>query len=207
MDNIDRILSLAKLQGVSQTHLCNLLGKSKHHLQNVKRGLSSLSEADLEVLATALHTTTDYLTYKSDVLGSFAVSESNILDDRYLIPVYGVIACGEPVLATQNILNYIPVSRQMVSTGKYFALVCHGDSMQPKIFDGDTVVIKAQSDVEDGQIAAILVNGEDATLKKIVHTDSGILVIPFNTSKYQPQLYPASAVTILGRAVEVRAEL
>ena len=196
----EEIFRYAEQLGISQTRLGEIIGRNKYFISNIKRGTSSLSNDEQQRLA-------DYLQHY-DALEKDLVNSANArpLKEGIMLPVYGVIACGEPCLATQNIVGYIPFKSDLVSTGEYFALKCRGNSMQPKINDGDTVVIKAQSDVDDGQIAVVLIDGEDATLKKIIHTSAGVMCIPFNAN-YEPKTYAESEIKILGRAIEVRAEL
>ena len=125
------------------------------------------------------------------------------------VPVYGTIAAGNPITAYENNLGYVYYPFKMVKNGEeYFALQVKGDSMSPDIKQGDIVILKKQSTVNSGQIAAVLIENEEATLKKIERTPSGITLIPLNPSyksvffsNKQIELLP---VTILGCAVETR---
>ena len=96
----------------------------------------------------------------------------------------------------------------MARTGEYFALQIRGDSMEPRMYDGDIVIVKKQSSIENGQIGIVLVNGYEATCKKIRISNNGITLIGFNPD-FQPITYSAVEimslpVQIIGRVVECR---
>lgn len=131
---------------------------------------------------------------------------SNILPMSTMVkkPLLGDIACGEPILAVQNIEDYVDVPEYIQCD---FVLRCKGDSMiDARIFDGDYVYIQQQERVEDGQIAAVLIEdaGEaEATLKRVYITDEEITLMPDNRS-YRPKTYrheEMNQVRIIGRAV------
>lgn len=116
------------------------------------------------------------------------------------IPLLGTIACGEPILATENIEALINADENLNAD---FALRCKGDSMiNARIFDGDIVYIREQPDVEDGEIAAVLI-GEEATLKRVYKYPSKVVLRPENPL-YDDMIYSKeemNEVRILGRAV------
>ena len=116
------------------------------------------------------------------------------------IPLVGTIACGEPILAEENIEEYISIPKSLSGD---FALTCKGDSMiNARIFDGDIVYIRQQQTVENGQIAAVLIDGE-ATLKRVKLYDDHIVLEPENPM-YKPLAYwneEMNTVRILGKAV------
>lgn len=131
---------------------------------------------------------------------------SNILPMPKMIkkPLLGNIACGEPILAIQNIEDYVDVPEHIRCD---FVLQCKGDSMiDARIFDGDYVYIQQQEQVEDGQIAAVLIDdaGEsEATLKRVYITENEIQLVPENRT-HRPQTYrheEMNQVRIIGRAV------
>ncbi len=116
------------------------------------------------------------------------------------IPLLGTIACGEPILATENIDKYIEMPE---SVGGTFALTCKGDSMiNARIFDGDIVYIREQPDVENGEIAAVLID-EEATLKRVYKYPSKVVLRPENPM-YDDITYAneeMNQIRILGKAV------
>lgn len=117
------------------------------------------------------------------------------------IPLLGAIACGDPILAQENIEDYIDLPRTIKAD---FALTCEGDSMiDAGIKDGDVVYIRSQPEVQNGQIAAVLVDGESATLKRFFFNDGVVTLMAANQS-YPPIVKAGSdveQVRVLGLAV------
>ena len=132
------------------------------------------------------------------------------------IPVFGDVAAGIPILAIENYDSDDPddweeISQKMASGGDYFALRIHGDSMEPKISNGDIVIVRIQDTVENNEIAIVRVNGEEATCKRVQKTPEGLALLPTNPS-YEPMFFTPRQVRelpveIIGRVVEVRAKL
>ena len=131
----------------------------------------------------------------------------------YKIPVLGRVAAGVPIEAVEEILGYEYLDDKYKNDGcSYFALRIAGRSMEPTIMDGDTVIVRQQSYIESGQIAIVLVDGEDATAKQVKESPEGITLIGHNAAVYTPQFYSAQEiedlpVKIIGRVIEVRREL
>lgn len=118
------------------------------------------------------------------------------------IPVIGKIACGTPILAVENVTDNIILPDYVDAD---FALICEGDSMiNAKIENGDTVFIHQQPEVENGEIAAVMINNE-VTLKKVFLSDKILKLVPANDN-YEPMIYTAEEkndIRILGKAVAV----
>ena len=127
--------------------------------------------------------------------------------DYVNIPVFGAIACGEPIEAFNEVLDYTTIPASWLKGGQeYFCLTAAGDSMEPLISEGDIAVIRKQPDCENGQICAVFVNGYDATLKKIYKTGRIITLQPVNPAK-EPQSFEIGGDTdiqIIGVMVELR---
>jgi len=126
------------------------------------------------------------------------------------IPVLGYVRAGVPIEAVEEILDYEEITLEMATRGEYFALQIKGDSMEPKFSEGDVVIVRRQPDVESGNIAVILVNGNDATIKKVKKREDGIELIPSNPS-YDVKFYSIEdmatvPVNIIGKVVELRAK-
>ena len=111
------------------------------------------------------------------------------------VPIVGTIACGEPITAVENIEGTAQVA---AGTHADFALRCKGDSMYPLLNDGDLVFIRQQDTVDDGQIAAVLIDGE-ATLKHLYRQPNGVLLVAEN-HRYAP-ITAAEDVRVIGKAV------
>ncbi len=130
------------------------------------------------------------------------------LDEVVNIPVVGSIAAGRPITAEQNIEEYLPMPKSILPSGRLIALNINGDSMSPGIPNGSQVLIRLQSDVEDGEIAAIQLSGNtEATLKRVKRDRNVILLLSDNT-KYPPIiLNEDDSVYIIGKAVKVLYDL
>lgn len=127
--------------------------------------------------------------------------------DYVNIPVFGAIACGEPIEAFNEVLDYTTIPASWLKGGQeYFCLTATGDSMEPLISEGDIAVIRKQPDCENGQICAVFVNGYDATLKKVYKTGRIITLQPVNPAR-EPQSFEIGGDTdiqIIGVMVELR---
>jgi len=126
------------------------------------------------------------------------------------IPVLGRVVAGIPMEAFEEIIDYEEITKEMASHGEHFGLVVKGDSMLPRFVEGDVVIVRKQSDVESGDIAVILINGLDATIKRISRDSNGITLIPLNNF-YMPKFYSNEdieklPIIISGKVVELRGK-
>ena len=124
------------------------------------------------------------------------------------IPVYGSIAAGIPIEAITDIDDWEEITEEMASKGDYIALRIKGNSMEPTIPDRSVVIVRLQPEVNDGEIAAVLVNGDDATCKRVYKQPGGLLLSSINT-EYPPMFFTAEQVhdlpvRIIGKVVELR---
>lgn len=140
------------------------------------------------------------ISLKSNNLSVLSISNIIPLPKTKKLPLLGTIACGEPILADENIEEYIETPDNIRAT---FCLRCKGDSMiNARIYDGDIVYIREQPDVENGEIGAVIINDE-ATLKRIYKYKNKIVLQPENTA-YEPLVYvneELDTIRILGKAV------
>lgn len=140
----------------------------------------------------------------TDLVGS---DQENEVTDYFskkprMVPLIGTIAMGAPITAEQNIEKYIPeYMMDRYADDTLFALRCKGNSMYPLIPDGAIATIRQQSDVEDGEIAAVLINGE-ATLKKILHVGKTVVLRPANPEYKDIILDKDHPDTILGKMIK-----
>lgn len=150
----------------------------------------------------------------------FGVAKS-VIDPRYSmpknmvkvkefasIPILGQIACGEPITAEENIIGYREELTSHLPSGNVFYLKTKGNSMTPTIPENSYVMIREQPDVEEGEIAAVLVNGdEEATLKRIKRQGNLVMLMPDNP-EYSPYIVtPDNPARILGKAIKFSADL
>lgn len=124
------------------------------------------------------------------------------------IPVLGSVAAGIPIDAIEDVLDWEDISEDMAKTGEFFGLRIKGDSMQPRIVEGDVVIVRQQPDADSGDVVIVQVNGDKATCKRLAKYSSGISLISFNPA-YEPMNYTNEQieqlpVTIIGKVVENR---
>lgn len=189
---------------ISQDELAKRLGyKSRSTIAKIESGENDLTQKKVAAFAKALNVSIDFLMDGNR-------NENNSQGTR--IPVLGTIVAGIPITAVENIIDYEEISQEMAKTGEYFALVVKGSSMEPKIYEGDVVIVKKQSTVDNGDIAIVLVNGNEATIKQIQRSQSGITLVGFNVAVYPPHIYTNEEiedlpVNVIGKVVEVRRKL
>lgn len=215
----ERIKERRKKLGISVDDLANKIGKNRATIYRYEsKEIENLPTTVLEPLAKALATTPAAL-MGWDESGSPAAPQdasAPLSSDRRKIariPVLGRVAAGIPIEAIENIEDY---EERYISVLEdphdYFALRIVGHSMEPRIWDGDVVIVHKQDDVDSGQIAVVLVNGDDATVKQLKKSSSGITLIGLNPTVYSPHFYTADEVIslpvrILGLVVEVRGKI
>lgn len=128
------------------------------------------------------------------------------------IPVVGTVVAGIPTTAVQNILDWEEIPLTMARRGDFIGLRVRGKSMEPRFLDGDTVIVRRQPDVESGEIAIVMVNGDEATMKRVLKNRDGITLVAFNPTVYEPHFYSYRdveelPVSIYGRVVELRGKI
>lgn len=201
---MNRIKALRSKKQIKQIELASAVNVSQAALSGYETGKY---EADLE-------------TYKR-IANFFGVSlgyllgddePTSVRSDYIRIPVLGRVAAGIPIDAIEEVIDWEDISADMAVGGaEYFGLQIKGDSMEPKISSGDIVIVRKQPDVESGEVAVVLVNGDDATVKKVKKSAAGITLIA-NNPAYDPLFYSNEdieklPVVILGRVVELRARI
>ncbi len=126
------------------------------------------------------------------------------------VNVLGRIAAGIPMEAIEEIIDTEEITEEMASKGEFFGLQIHGHSMEPRILEGDVVIVLKQDTAETGDIVIATVNGMDATCKRLKRYRDGIELIPINPS-YDPMFYTneeieSKPVKIIGKVVELRGK-
>lgn len=120
------------------------------------------------------------------------------------VPILGRIAAGPPSFATENVEGTLTISRRLIASGKHFALRIKGDSMiDAGILDRDVVLVHVQPTVEDGEIAVCLIEGEEATLKRVYREKNGRVRLQPENRRMKPIIVDASDLTIQGKVLTV----
>lgn len=192
-----RIEKIAEEKGISGAELARRVGTDRSTITRYYKGTRKISMEELPKFAEVLEVDVIELLFGSEIKNISTISEEKIA-----IPVLGKIACGEPILAKENIESYIYKPVDNLPSGEIFALQAKGDSMEPTIPDGAIVLLRAQPEVENGQIAAVLVNGdEEATLKRIRKENGFIWLVPDNPKHELKQITEDYPARIIGKAI------
>jgi len=196
-----KLKELRKSRGLTLDELAVLVGTSKQTIHRYENGIiANVPPQRIELLANALGTTpSELMGWEEEV----PVSYSNVMPMNIKrLPVLGDIACGMPIYAEQQHETFVNVSDKLDAD---FCLKANGDSMVgARIHDGDIVFIRSQSTVENGEIAAVIINDE-ATLKRVYYYPSeGKLVLSPENPRYAPLVYvndELESIKIIGKAV------
>ena len=205
MKTADKIRTFRLAKGLSQEQLGELVGVQKAAINKYEKGrVVNIPRTTLKKLADALHVA------PVDLLDDTEFSpDSNTKSNR--IKVYGSVPAGIPIEAVEDIVDWEDVPQEWIDRGdRYIGLKVKGNSMYPKYIEDDTVIVKLQPDCECGQDAVVYVNGYEATLKKVVKQQDGIMLQPLNP-EYTPKFYPYGPdeleINILGIVVEIRRKV
>lgn len=198
-----RLKELRKQRGLNQTDLAKAIGIAQPTLSGWESEKFQIDDANKIKLADYFGVSIDYLMGRNDV-------PQTVKGVR--IPIYGSVPAGIPLEAIENIEGYEEITPALASKGEYFALKIKGESMSPYILDRDIVIVRRQESVESGDIAIVLVNGNEATCKMVKIGDDGITLIGHNTLVYPPHFYSQKEIAtlpvrIIGRVVEVKRSL
>jgi len=190
---------------MKQIDLADQLGITQATLSNWERGIHDPDNDTLLTLSKLFGVSTDYLLGVSD-----KSNQHNTHSKGVWIPVLGTVAAGIPIEAVEDIIDYEEIDMNMAKSGEHFGLLIKGVSMEPKISEGDVVIVRRQQDVENGEIAIVLVNGDEATCKKVCKHDNGISLVSTNPA-CSPMFYTLEEtenlpISILGKVVELRAK-
>lgn len=206
MDIGKQIKRLRKERKYTQAHLAELLGTKPTTVASWEQGRNKPLMDKVQKMAIIFNVPISEI-----VGGEENDTPSNIiypLSDglqRVTIPIIGEIACGDPITAEENIEGYTEETfEKPIPSGNLFALRCKGHSMEPTIHDGALVTIREQPTVEDGEIAAVLVDGDnEATLKRVKHQGKLIMLMPDN-QEYDPIILDKNNPgRIVGKAIHV----
>jgi len=196
--NLNRLL---KSKGKTQADVVRELGIPEATIRSWFSGEKYPRIQNIQKLA-------DYFNVKRSQITEDEMNGLERVVNLVKIPVLGVITCGEPITAEQNIDGYREEISDFLPTGNLFYLKTRGDSMVPTVPANSYVLIREQPEVEDGEIAAVLVNGdEEATLKRVKHQDGLVLLIADNPN-YDPYIVTENnPARILGKAIKFSVDL
>lgn len=191
-----KIKEYRKLRNLTQKELGEKIGVKHNTISSYENGANEPEQNLLFKIANAL-----------DVSINDLFPETTSKGVR--IPILGYVIAGVPIDAVEDILGYEEISADLSRTGEFFCLRIKGDSMEPTFTSGDIIVVRQQPDVESNEIAVVLVNGEEGTVKRIKKSPSGITLIGDNVSSFLPTFYSNQEieelpVRIIGKIIELR---
>lgn len=222
----DRFKQERMKTGLNQVEFAKVFNVTKQTVSNWESGKRKPDTEMLSKIAQYFNVSTDYLlgtdlnnkkTDDTDLFnlkGDVRFLKKVNKDEMVKIPVLGVIKAGVPILAIENIIDYEYVHQEELMMGEEtFFLEIKGDSMiNARILEGDRVRIRKQSYLDNnGDIMAVRVNGDEATLKRVYIQENGLVLIAENP-RYQPMLFSKEQVEtlpveIIGKAIEVKIKL
>lgn len=189
-------------RGLSQSELAKKLGLSPSTISMYEVGKRQPDFETEEKIADYFNVSLNSLRGKSEELRS----------SHTTINVLGRVAAGNPINATEDVIDTEEITEDLAKTGEFFGLKIKGDSMEPRIYDGDVVIVRQQNDAESGDIVIAMVNGnDDAVCKRLVKYASSLALVSLN-SKYEPIMVTndeieTKPVKIIGKVVELRGKL
>ena len=194
-------------KGLSQDYLAEKLGyKSYTTIQKWESGVSEPPIKKLKEIAVLLNVDMNELANGDMASISFSSPPKKAIQ----IKVLGRVAAGIPIDAVTDVIDTEEITEDLAKTGSFFGLKLHGDSMEPRMLDGDVVIVRQQDDAESGDIVIALVNGDDATCKRLRKYRDGIELIS-NNPAYQTMFFSneeiqTKPVKIIGKVVELRGK-
>jgi len=193
------IKDLRKQRGLTQAELGKICNVHQTAVSQWEMGRTLPDSDSLSILA-------DYFNVSIEQLLGREKSEKK----RFFIPVLGSVRAGMPLEAFEDPNGYEEISPEMALSGEHFALRIEGDSMMPRFCPGDVVIVRKQPDVNSGDVAVVLIDGNEATVKKLIKKGTSLMLVP-NNNIYEPTIFSADEierlpVSILGKVVELRAK-
>lgn len=204
----EKLKELRQQKGMTQSELAKLLKMQRSTLGMYETGKREPNFETLNMFANFFNVDMNTLMDMNNTSNQNPSSPVRSIK----IPVLGTVVAGVPLEAVENIIGWEEISPAMAATGEHFALRIKGTSMEPRICEGDIVVVRKQEDIESGETAIVLINGGEATVKKVKKTEEGIMLIANNMAVYSPHFYSNKEieelpVRIIGKVVELRGKL
>lgn len=192
---MNRIKQLREERDIKQRELAKLLGVEISAISKLELGRVPLRDEYIIKLARFFNVSTNYL------LGMET-------DTKRLLPVLGTVKAGYNYLAQENIIDYIDPSTNITDPENYFGLVVKGDSMSPLFDEGDYLIVhKNDGEFDSNDICIVLIDGEEATVKKVVKTDTGIELHAYNPyypiKKFNAEEIKNLPVNVIGTVIRL----
>ncbi len=205
--NKTRMNELRKARGMTIEELARKSGVPVSTVKKINAGITKNPNMEtMKALTRAMGCTLADIDSSDSVSREKLPAELTPYLPKNFMPLLGRVACGAPIYAAENIEGYLACDFD--DGGQYFGLRAKGDSMNAAgIHDGDIVVVRRQPMVENGEVAVVLVNGDEATVKRFTQQGNTVILAPqSNNPEHHPQIYSLkdTPVSIIGKVVELR---
>lgn len=199
--SIEKYLKKLRMEkGLTQEELGKMLGLQR----------STINKWEMGKVATLKRKTIKKLADIYNVPASSFITDDEPSINAVKIPVFASVAAGIPIEAIEDVVDYEEIDEKTAQSGTFFALKIRGNSMEPRICNNDVVIVRQQPTVDSGDIAIVIINGMEATCKKIIKHKDGIELVSLNTF-YKSMFYSNEQieqlpVRVLGKVIELRAK-
>lgn len=202
----ERIKEAMELLNMKQADLVERTGISKGALSSYISGRYLPKQTNIYLIAKALNVNEAWLMGSDVPMNRTTSSRSSGVK----INVLGRVAAGIPIEAVEEIIDQEEITEDLARTGSFFGLQIKGNSMEPRMCEGDVVIVRQQDDAESGDVVIALINGDDAVCKRLRKYKEGIELISNNPS-YEPMYFSneeieKKPVRIIGKVVELRGK-
>lgn len=177
-------------------------GISYTHLNMIEHGKRNVSPALLRNLADLYNL--DYIDLYEKAGYIDLIDDELKSNNKQVFPLLGLVKAGYNYLANENIIGWVSIDKKLPDPENYFALKIVGDSMQPILYEDDIVIVHRQNDVESGQVGIVLIEDEEATIKKIIKHEDYIELKAFNSYYPPKKLDKSIKFSIIGKVTEAR---
>lgn len=190
--------------GYTQEELAQKLGLQKSAIAKYENGrVENIKRSIIQKMSEVLECSPSFLM-------GWEQEDTSTQKKGFIINVLGRVAAGIPIEAVEEIVDTEEISEEMAKTGEFFGLRIDGDSMEPRMLKGDVVIVRKQDDAESGDVVIAMINGDDATCKRLRKYRDGIELISNNPS-YEPMFFSNQEiqdkpVKIIGKVVELRGK-
>lgn len=205
----ERIREIRKLKNLTAKQVSDIFGTTPSAISNYEQGIRTPDIEFLNKYAAYFGVSIEYLVGNKTFVEQAPTGEDTTKKKTIRIPVLGVIPAGIPIEAIENIVDYEELHPDALKGNRtFFGLRVKGDSMAPEIQSGSTVIVRQQPSCETGDVCVVMVNGQDATLKRVRLDPDGIYLVPSNpiypTEYFTNEKIKKLPVRILGVVYEVR---
>ena len=189
---------------MTQLELSKLLGVGTTSVYNWCNGIKTPRMDKVDAMCDIFHCK------RSDLMEDKTTQSHSTVHTGVTINVLGRVAAGIPIDAIEEIIDTEEITEEMAKTGEFFGLKIKGNSMEPRIYENDVVIVRQQNDAESGDVVIATINGDEATCKRLRKYRDGIELISNNPS-YEPMFFSneeilSKPVRIIGKVVELRGK-